>query len=279
MTKSSTTIRQAEVNRYLLHANYELFVLGIVVIALVNDLLEMLAIDSEITAVANSMNAILVSFLLFDAVMRLFWRGFGVRWLVHGGGWLVFLGSIPLPFFGVARLLRAVLSIRKLRRIDILNAGVTIRAKRAQSTLLGVLLFAIIGLELAGITILLVEDANPEANIQNASDALWWSYVTIATVGYGDRYPVTIGGRITGAVVITLGVALFSTLTGFLSEWFRRPRMVAPSTQPTVNDSDDLYAMLIAMRQAIEDKANADQTALAELRTRLEQIERRLNNQ
>ena len=149
----------------------------------------------------------------------------------------------------------------------------------AQSTLLSVLLVAIVGFELAGITILLVEESQPGANIQNANDALWWSYVTIATVGYGDRYPVTTAGRITGAVVITLGVAFFSTLTGFLSDWFRRPRMAVPSTQSTVNDFDELYAMLTAMRQTIEDKANADQVALAELRTRLEQIEQRLGNQ
>jgi voltage-gated potassium channel len=141
------------------------------------------------------------------------------------------------------------------------------------------LLLAIVGFEVAGVTILIVEEAKPGANILNASDALWWSYVTIATVGYGDRYPVTTAGRITGAVVITLGVALFTTITGFLSEWFRRPRMAVPSTQNTVNDSDDLYAMLSAVRQTLEEQAAADQAALAELHERLERIEQRLNIQ
>lgn len=279
MADLANSAQRSETHRYLLHANYELFVAGVVMITLVNDLLVFLNFDVEITTVAGNMNAFLIAFLFFDACMRLLRRDFGVRWLVHGGGWLVFLGSIPLLFFGFARLLRTVWTIRYFRRSDLLDAGISIRVGRAQSTLLGVLLLAIIGFELAGITILIVEEAQPDANILNASDALWWSYVTIATVGYGDRYPVTTAGRITGAVVITLGVALFSTITGFLSDWFRRPRMAVPSTQSTVNGSDDLYAMLTAMRQTIENKANADQVVLAELRTRLEQIEQRLNNQ
>lgn len=279
MTEPPNTTQRAEARKYLLPANYELFVVGVVIITMGNDLLAILNFDVEVTTVAGNMNAFLIAFLFFDACMRLLRRDFGLRWLVRGGGWLVFLGSIPFPFFGLARLLRTVWTIRKFRRSDLLDAGISIRAGRAQSTLLGVLLLAIIGFELAGITILIVEEAQPDANILNASDALWWSYVTIATVGYGDRYPVTTAGRITGAVVITLGVALFSTITGFLSDWFRRPRMAVPSTQSTVNDSDDLYAMLTAMRQTIEDKANADQAVLAELRTRLEQIEQRLNSQ
>lgn len=274
MTAPSTATGQDDFKRYLLGANYELFVLGVVVIAIANDLLVLLNIDMEIATVADSMNALLSAFLLFDAVMRLFWRGFGVRWMVKGGGWLVFLGSVPLPFFGLARLLRAVLTVRKFRRADLLNARDAIRVRRAQSTLLSVLLVAIVGVELAGITILLVEESQPDANIQNASDALWWSYVTIATVGYGDRYPVTMAGRITGAVVITIGVALFSTLTGFLGDWFRRPR--TPATSVTVN-SDDVAAMLTAMRQSLDEKANADRALIDELRARLDQIEQQVN--
>jgi len=48
--------------------------------------------------------------------------------------------------------------------------------------------------------------------------------VTLATVGYGDKYPVTTAGRVVGVIVIVVGVALFSALTSFLAQWFIRPR-------------------------------------------------------
>jgi voltage-gated potassium channel Kch len=81
-------------------------------------------------------------------------------------------------------------------------------------------------MEVSSIAMLNAENGAPNANIKTASDALWWGYVTIATVGYGDKYPVTNQGRIVGLFVMTAGVGLFSVLTSFLADWFRRPRQV-----------------------------------------------------
>ncbi|MEJ0058022.1 MAG: potassium channel family protein [Bacteroidota bacterium] len=46
---------------------------------------------------------------------------------------------------------------------------------------------------------------------------MWWSYVTITTVGYGDKFPVTTGGRIVAAILMTAGVGLFGTFTAYIS--------------------------------------------------------------
>jgi voltage-gated potassium channel len=52
---------------------------------------------------------------------------------------------------------------------------------------------------------------------------LWYIYVTITTVGYGDRFPITSTGRIVGIIVLTTGIGLFGTLTGFLANAFLAP--------------------------------------------------------
>ena len=65
-----------------------------------------------------------------------------------------------------------------------------------------------------------LEARSPDANITTAGDALWWGIVTVTTVGYGDQYPVTTGGRIVGVFVLILGVGLFGTFTGFLANAF-----------------------------------------------------------
>jgi voltage-gated potassium channel len=68
--------------------------------------------------------------------------------------------------------------------------------------------FAVIVLaEFAAILILKAEAHNPEANLTSAGDAVWWVFVTITTVGYGDFYPTTEWGRIIGVVVMFCGIA------------------------------------------------------------------------
>ena len=66
----------------------------------------------------------------------------------------------------------------------------------------------------------MLEPQAPNSNIKDAEDALWWSFVTITTVGYGDRFPVTTEGRLVGAVLMICGVGLFGTFTGFIASWF-----------------------------------------------------------
>jgi len=56
--------------------------------------------------------------------------------------------------------------------------------------------------------------------IKTFTDAIWWSLVTITTVGYGDLYPVTFWGRIIGIVFILLGFIAFSTFTAFVASTF-----------------------------------------------------------
>lgn len=63
--------------------------------------------------------------------------------------------------------------------------------------------------------LVLAERSAPDASIQSFSDALWYSLVTISTVGYGDLYPVTPLGRILGVVFILLSLGLLAFLIGF----------------------------------------------------------------
>lgn len=52
-----------------------------------------------------------------------------------------------------------------------------------------------------------------ESTIRNIWDGVWWAFVTICTVGYGDKYPVTIGGKIIGILLMVSGIGLVSMMT------------------------------------------------------------------
>ncbi|GAU08785.1 potassium channel family protein [Desulfoplanes formicivorans] len=57
---------------------------------------------------------------------------------------------------------------------------------------------------------------------RNLFEALWWSAVTITTVGYGDIVPLSPAGRLLGVVVMLSGIGLISTLTGNLGRLLAR---------------------------------------------------------
>ena len=87
-----------------------------------------------------------------------------------------------------------------------------------------VLLLVVLVLEFASIGVLYAERDAQGSNIETASDALWWGYVTITTVGYGDAFPVTTKGRIVGVLLLTIGVGLFGTFTAFVANVFLAPK-------------------------------------------------------
>ena len=59
----------------------------------------------------------------------------------------------------------------------------------------------------------------PGALIKDIWTAYWWTLATLATVGYGDVYPVTVPGRVIAVVVMIYGVGLFGVITGALATW------------------------------------------------------------
>jgi len=139
-------------------------------------------------------------------------------------GWIDLLSSIP-----------AVSALRWGRAIRVIRIFRVLRAFRSTKALLGYLVrdparASVVTIALAtamvvvfgSIAILNLESPHPEANIRDASDALWWAFVTVTTVGYGDRYPVTDAGRWVAALLMASGVGLFGTLTAYLANaWVR----------------------------------------------------------
>jgi len=57
-------------------------------------------------------------------------------------------------------------------------------------------------------------------NIKDFWDALWWSVCTITTVGYGDKFPITTGGKVIAIILMGCGIGLFGTLIGYISSYF-----------------------------------------------------------
>jgi len=68
--------------------------------------------------------------------------------------------------------------------------------------------------------VLLFEENAKGSNIHNYPDALWWAIVTVTTVGYGDRFPVSEGGRVVAVVLMLVGIGLIGVLTATVASVF-----------------------------------------------------------
>ena len=267
---------EVEDEKIVIDANYIVFVIIITILTVLNSvLIVVLGRYPELRNALATINACLSVFLLADAFWRLRKLPQRVRYLFQGEGWLVFVGSLPVPFFGIARLIYYGRMTRRLRHDEFREARNVIVTKRAQSTLLLVLIFAIVVYEAAILLIISVEARYPGANITTANDALWWGYVTVATVGYGDYFPVSTPGRIIGAALMTVGVALFTSITSFMADWFRRPRSPSPiaSTGVTAGAIRDPHAKIARLRAALAEQEKANQETIARLQAQLDELE------
>ncbi len=155
-------------------------------------------------------------------------------------GWLDLLGSIPtLGIFRVTALFRLA-RLSRLARITRLLRGqagkdlvIDVLKNRSQYATFITILLAGMTLTIASLLVLEFESRSPNANITTGGDALWWGIVTITTVGYGDFYPVTTLGRLTGVFVMFAGIGIIGALASILASL-----LVSPSTpdEPAADD-------------------------------------------
>jgi len=136
-------------------------------------------------------------------------------------GWIDLLSCIPMvDYLRAGRMLRLIRLIRVVRAFKTTNHLVNhIFANKSKGALTSVFVVAMLFVLFSAIAILEVEN-DPNSNIKTAEDAIWWAYVTVTTVGYGDKFPVTTEGRVIAAALMTVGVGLFGTFTAYISSLF-----------------------------------------------------------
>ncbi|MFL6203043.1 MAG: ion transporter [Thermoanaerobaculia bacterium] len=136
-------------------------------------------------------------------------------------GWLDLLSSIPaasaLRWGRAARIIRILRVLRGIKATKILSEFILYR--RAQSVFLAAFLVSLLLIVFSATAILQFE-ISPEANIRTPEDAVWWAIVTVTTVGYGDKFPLSSEGRLVAAFLMTAGIALFGTFSGLVAAWF-----------------------------------------------------------
>lgn len=176
------------------------------------------------------------------------WHYFS-RW-----GWIDLLSSIPLiDALRIGRAARVVRVIRVLRGVRATKqiAGFLL-VRRAESAFLAAMLLSLLLVVFASIAVLQFERV-PGANITSAADALWWATVTLTTVGYGDRYPITNEGRLVAVLLMVTGVGLFGAFSGFVAAWF-----LDPGERKQDDEVAAMRAELASLRALVEERVGRE---------------------
>jgi voltage-gated potassium channel len=100
------------------------------------------------------------------------------------------------------------------------EGGLRVSAVLKHHSLFRVLIAAAGTLFIGSWLVLIFEENAKGSNIHNYPDALWWAIVTVTTVGYGDRYPATEGGRAVAVVLMLVGIGLIGVLTATVASVF-----------------------------------------------------------
>jgi len=145
---------------------------------------------------------------IIDFAVRFFMSPAKVQFLKSNAIELV---SLVLPFFRAFRMFRVVIALGFLSRV-----GKSLSAKI--NIYVGLILPLLI--YVCSLGVYEAEHLAPGANIKQFGDAVWWAFVTIATVGYGDYYPVTLEGRIIAVFLMISGLALVSVIAVSVATMF-----------------------------------------------------------
>lgn len=157
---------------------------------------------------------------LVDLIIRSKLSGRGLRYAISRPDLMVAVILPPVRIFASMRLLRKLFSRGNLA------------------------LFMTVALILmlnAGIVVWEFESLAPGANITTLGNALWWSVVTVTTVGYGDYTPVTLGGRLTAVALLALGLVSLAVLTAQIASNFLEQGQAveaAPDAQASTSESN-----------------------------------------
>ncbi|MGE5602789.1 MAG: ion transporter, partial [Nitrososphaerales archaeon] len=195
----------------LKNIGYEMFIGALSILSILNLVLSLVIQETSLQYVVLVMNAFFMPIFLGDFFYRLFTAESKSAYFFRNFGWADLLSSLPLAQTKILRVFRLWRVIRLARNFGLRNLAREFVENRAGNALLTVIFLVFCVLEFGSLAVLRAEMASPDANITNASSALWWTYVTITTVGYGDRFPVTNTGRLVGVFVMTAGVGLFGT--------------------------------------------------------------------
>jgi voltage-gated potassium channel len=159
---------------------------------------------------------------VLDLVQWISWIAFAGD-LVYGiytsDNWKKYLRKHPLDVLAVT-----LPFLRPLRVLRVISFGALALEKvalaRSMAVTAKVIVTTLFLTYIAAVQMTIFERDADGANIKNFGDGIWWAFVSVTTVGYGDKYPVTAAGKLLAVALLILGISLLATITASVATSF-----------------------------------------------------------
>ncbi|WP_201023250.1 potassium channel family protein [Serinicoccus chungangensis] len=191
-----------------------------------------------------------------DVIWGVFLVDYAYRLVVAPRRWQ-FVRKHPVDLAAVA-----LPALRPLRLVAALSFAHQVAGEKLRGHVaLYVTTATLLVVTISSLAVLNAERGHPDATIQTWQESLWWSFVTVTTVGYGDYAPVTGEGRLFAVGLMLCGIALLGIVTASLASWLlERISEPDPHRQPaTAADVAELAEEVRALRAELAGLRGPDQ--------------------
>lgn len=205
---------------------------GLIIFSLVTFSISTLPnLTGQTRALLWTIEAITVTIFTVEYVLRVLVADRKLKYIFSFYGVIDLLAILPF-YMAIGMDLRSVRAFRLLRMLRILKLiRYSTAARRfhrafviAKDELILFFFVTLILLLLSAVGIYYFESTTQPEQFKSVFHSLWWAVVTLTTVGYGDIYPVTVGGRIFTFFVLMVGLGIVAVPTGLVASALSQAR-------------------------------------------------------
>ena len=218
---------------------FDVGIQALIVISLVTFSVETLPdLSPETTVVLRFVEATTVAIFTIEYVLRLYVADNKIGFVTSFFGVIDLLAI--LPFYLTAgvdlRSMRAFRLLRLFRILKLVRYSAAMQRFRhafiiAREELILFFFVTLILLYLSAVGIYHFENPTQPEVFKSVFHSLWWSVATLTTVGYGDIYPITVGGKIFTFFVLLIGLGIVSVPAGLVASALSAARGIGPSDE------------------------------------------------
>ncbi len=218
--KSIVEINDNKLSRY-----FAFFIQGLILLSIITFSIETLPdLKPQTKSILNSIELFSVIIFSLEYILRIYVADSKPKFIFSFFGIIDLLAILPFYLsFGVdLRSLRALRFLRLFRVLKLVryNKAMNHFSQAVKSSKEEILLFIFITLILiyfSAIGIYYFENQAQPEHFSSIFDSLWWAIITLTTVGYGDVYPITVGGKVFTFFILMIGLGIVAIPTGIIS--------------------------------------------------------------
>lgn len=214
-----------EINNNKLSRYFAFFIQGLILVSVVTFSIETLPnLSPQTRIILQSIEWFSVIVFTLEYVLRIYVSRHKTKFIFSFFGIIDLLAILPFYLsFGVD--LRSLRWLRFLRLFRILKLARYNRAlnhfsraiKSAKEEILLFIFITLILIYFSAVGIYYFENEAQPQHFSSIFDSLWWAIITLTTVGYGDVYPITVGGKVFTFFILMIGLGIVAIPTGIIS--------------------------------------------------------------